>query len=50
MRERHNTLNHMMQGLNINNEIGNKKTDIQQDIHEEMTDSDDENNGIFNLF
>ena len=50
MRERHNTLNHMMQGLNINNEIGNRKNDIQQDIHEELTDSDDENNGIFNLF
>ena len=50
MREHHNTLNHMMQGLNINNEIGNRKTDIQQDIHEELTDSEDENNNIFNLF
>ena len=50
MSERHNTLNHMMRGLNINNEISNRKMDIQQDIHEQLTESDDENNGIFNLW
>jgi hypothetical protein len=36
-----------MKYKNIKNDV---HPNIQQDINEELTDSDDENNGIFNLF
>ena len=47
---RHNTLNNLMQGLNIHNEINNKnKIDIKQDIND-IPSSDEDEDGDFKLF
>lgn len=46
----HYTLNNLMQGLNIHNEINNKnKVDIKQDI-DDIPSSDEEDDGDFKLF
>jgi len=48
---RHNTLNNLMQGLNIHNEINNKnKIDIKQDINDIPSSDEEDANSDFKLF
>ena len=45
---KHNTLNNLMQGLNIHNEINNK-VDIKQDI-DDISSSEEDDDEDFKLF